>query len=187
MPLAQPMFADVKSFYLAHGGTEEKWPDWAASGSKVPAPGPEPLSFVSGLPDFSITDLAGHAWQLGRLKGKATFVNFWATWCGPCRGEHPGIQELYDRIKDRADVQVLTFSVDDDAAAARQYMKEKGYTFPVISSPGLADKLLPWAGLPTNFIVNPQGMRTGLRGFSPDSASVSQLIEELQKVAKQER
>lgn len=187
MPEAQPMFAEVKSYYLTHGGTEEKWPDWATSGSKVPGPGPGPLSFVSDLPDFSITDLAGHAWQLGSLKGKATFVNLWATWCGPCRGEHAGIQQLYDRIKDRADVQVLTFSVDDDDAAARQYMKEKGYTFPVIRSPGLADKLLPWAGLPTNFIVNPQGMRTGLRGFSPDSASVNGMIEELQRVAKQEQ
>jgi len=186
-PGAQPMVAEAKSYYLAHGGTEDKWLDWATSVSNVPVHESTSPTFVKELPDFSITDLAGHAWQLASLKGKATFVNFWATWCGACRGEHPGIQELYDRIKNRADVQVLTFSMDDDDAAARQYMKEKGYTFPVLRSPGLADKLLPWAGLPTNFIVNPQGMRTGLRGFAPDSASVNGMIEELRKIAKDER
>jgi thiol-disulfide isomerase/thioredoxin len=186
-PGAQPMVAEAKSYYLTHGGTEDKWLDWATSVSNVPVHESDSTAFVKELSDFSTTDLAGHAWQLGSLKGKATFVNFWATWCGPCRGEHPGVQELYDRIKDRADVQVLTFSVDDDDAAARRYMKEKGYTFPVIRSPGIADKLFPWAGLPTNFIVNPQGMRTGLRGFSPDSASVNAMIEELRKIAKDEQ
>jgi thiol-disulfide isomerase/thioredoxin len=184
MPEAQPMFAAVKQYYLAHGGTEEKWPDWATSGSKVPWPEPRPPSFVKELPEFSIADLAGRTWELRNLKGKATFINFWATWCGPCRGEHPGIQELYDRTRERADVQVLTFSVDDDAASARQYMKEKGYTFPVVCAPELADKLFPYAGLPTSFVVNPQGMRTSLYGFSTDSSGVGRLIEFLAKVAR---
>jgi thiol-disulfide isomerase/thioredoxin len=184
VPEAQPMFAAAKQYYLAHGGTEEKWLDWATSGSKVPMPGPKALSFLTDLPEFSTTDLAGRTWQLRDLQGKATFVNFWATWCGPCRGEHPGIQEIYDRIKDRTDVQVLTVSVDDHAAAARQYMKEAGYTFPVICGAELASKLFPYVGLPTNFIVNRQGKRTSYYPFSPDSRSVALLIDELAKIAK---
>jgi thiol-disulfide isomerase/thioredoxin len=150
-----------------------------AADSRLAAAEPE---FTQALPEFSATDLAGRTWQLRDLKGKVTFVNFWATWCGPCRGEHAGIQELYERTKDRTDVQVLTFSVDDDAAIARQYMKEKGYTFPVIWAKELADRLFPYVGLPTNFLINPKGVRTGLRGFSPDSTSVGRLIEELNKL-----
>jgi thiol-disulfide isomerase/thioredoxin len=185
MPEAQPMVADVKQYYLAHGGTEEKWPDWATSRSGARQPEPALPSFVNDLPEFSVSDLAGRSWQLRNLKGKATFVNFWATWCGPCRSEHPGIQELYNRIKGRADVQVLTFSVDSDAASAQQYIREKGYTFPVICAPVLADRLFPYVGLPTSFVVNPQGMRTGLRAFSPDSVSIRRLIEWLETVANQ--
>jgi thiol-disulfide isomerase/thioredoxin len=75
--------------------------------------------FTKPLPEFSAADLVGRVWQLRDLHGKATFVNFWATWCGPCLGEHGGIEELYERVKSRADIQVLTFSVDDDCAAAR--------------------------------------------------------------------
>jgi len=57
-------------------------------------------------------------------------------------------------LKDRKDVQLLTISVDDSPGAVTEYLKEKGYTFPVIHAPELADKLFPWSGLPTNFLVN---------------------------------
>jgi thiol-disulfide isomerase/thioredoxin len=143
----------------------------------------DPPQFITALPEFSAPDLAGRVWQLRDLKGKATVVNYWATWCGPCRGEHPAVQELYERTKDRQDIQVLTFSVDDDAAAARAYMKEKGYTFPVIHGPKVADRLFPWAGLPTNFLVAPDGRRSGMRGVGWDSTSVARLIDELAKIA----
>ena len=110
-------------------------------------------------------------------------MNFWATWCGPCRGEHPGIEDLVQRIKDRKDIQVLTVSIDETLAPVAEYMKEKGYTFPVIHAPRLADKLFPYIGLPTNFLVNTKGVRTGLYGFSADSASVERLIKDLTNAA----
>jgi thiol-disulfide isomerase/thioredoxin len=179
----QETVAPLKRYYLAHGGTEEKWPEWALAGAKSLPVTPRPPEFTAAVPEFSAADLAGRVWKLGSLKGKVTFVNFWATWCGPCRYEHTGLQEMYERTKDRRDVQILTISVDEDAAAVRPYLKEKGYTFPVIHAPALAEKLFPWAGLPTNFVVDPRGMRSGLRGFGADSASVTRLIEELAKIA----
>lgn len=157
--------APIKAYYLAHGGTEENWIDWAISGKAAGAPpGPRPIEFTTALPGFSAKDLTGRTWQLRDLNGKVTLVNYWATWCGPCRGEHPRLQELYDAIRGRQDLQILTVSVDESPSAARDYIKEKGYAFPVLHAPELADRLFPWAGLPTNFLVNAKGMRSGMVG-----------------------
>ncbi len=184
MPQIQQAASEAKQYYLAHGGTEEKWLDWATAVPAVSKFAPESLSFSKALPDFSAADLNNHAWTLASLKGKATLVVFWATWCGPCRGEHPGIQELYDRTKDRKDIQVLTISVDDGIAEIRQYMEEKKYTFPVIHSAELADKLFPWAGLPTSFLVNPRGERSGIYPMAPDSASIGSVMDKLAQLAR---
>jgi hypothetical protein len=88
-------------------------------------------------------------------------------------------------LKDRKDVQVLTISVDDSPGAVTAYLKETGYTFPVIRAPELADKLFPWSGLPTSFLVNAKGLRTGLYGFSGDAASLRQVLEDLKKAASE--
>jgi thiol-disulfide isomerase/thioredoxin len=158
----------------------------AHAGLKDPKP-PErtPPAFVTALPEFAARDLAGKTWQLRDLNGKATIVNFWATWRGPCRGEHPAIEELYQRIKGRKDVQVLTFSVDDTLAPVTEYIKEKAYTFLVIHAPELADKLFPYSGLPANFLVNAKGVRTNLLlGLSGTSTRVERLIGDLTEAAK---
>ena len=68
-------------------------------------------------------------------------------WCGPCRAEQYELQKLYEGLKGRKDLQVLTLSVDDSPAQVTSYLAEKGFTFPVIHMPQLADKLYPWAGL----------------------------------------
>ena len=184
-PSAQMTLAPIKNYYLAHGGTEEKWPEWATakmergeiSNQRIPP------TFVKALPEFSAKDLSGRMWQLGDLTGKATFVNLWATWCGPCRGEHSSIQKLQEMLKDRKDVQLLTISVDDSPDAVTEYLKEKGYTFPVINAPELADKLFPWVGLPTNFLVNNKGSRTSLYGFGGDAAGLQRALEDLTNAA----
>jgi hypothetical protein len=111
-----PNLASIKKLYLANGGTEEKWLEWAASGKTAEAIARPPLVFSQILPDFSAKDLSGRTWRLGNLKGKATFINYWATWCGPCRAEHPEVQKLHDQLTGRKDIQVLTISIDDTPA-----------------------------------------------------------------------
>jgi thiol-disulfide isomerase/thioredoxin len=168
--------APIKAYYLAHGGTEKAWPDWATSGqADGPPPAPRPLEFTTALAGFNAADLRGRTWQLRDLHGKVTLVNYWATWCGPCRGEHPALQELYDAIKGRKDLLLLTVSVDESPSAVREYIKEKGYTFPVLHAPELADKLFPWAGLPTNFLVNAQGMRSGMVGVADKDSTLKRM------------
>jgi thiol-disulfide isomerase/thioredoxin len=186
-PYAQAMLAPIKQYYLAHGGTEQKWPEWATAkpnGGEI-SKARTPPAFVKALPEFTAMDLSGRTWQLRDLMGKATFVNLWATWCGPCRGEHPDIQKLQEMLKDRKDVQVLTISVDDSPGAVTAYLKETNYAFPVIRAPELADKLFPWGGLPTSFLVNAKGLRTSLYGFAGDAASLQQVLEDLKKAASE--
>jgi thiol-disulfide isomerase/thioredoxin len=182
---SQPKVARINQYYLAHGATVEKWPEWASARTNlILSVEHTPPAFVKALPDFSARDLAGRTWQLRRLNGKATLVNFWATWCGPCRGEHENLQKLYEAIRERQDVQVLTFSVDESPGAVQDYAKEKGYTFPMIRAPELADKLFPYVGLPTNFLVNAQGMRTSLYAFAGNPEGMRRLLEDLEKAAK---
>ncbi len=88
-----------------------------------------------------------------------------------------------NRTKNGDALQVLTISVDEDAAAVPAYLKEKGYTFPVIHAPALANTLFPWAELPTNFVVDPSGRRNGMRGFGADSESVTRTMEELRRLS----
>jgi thiol-disulfide isomerase/thioredoxin len=186
-PQSREMLAPIKQYYLAHGGTEEKWPEWATAKTKFGEISDErtPPALVKALPEFSAKDLSGRIWQLRDLTGKATFVNLWATWCGPCRGEHAGVQKLQEMLKDRKDVQVLTISVDDSPGLVTAYLGEKGYTFPVINAPELADKLFPWVGLPTNFLVNTKGLRTSLYGFGGDAANLQEVLELLKKAASE--
>ena len=176
----QRMLAPVKRYYLAHGGTEEKWLRWATEKKAERPPGRPAPEFLQPLRAFTERDQAGRTWDLRNFQGKATLVNYWATWCGPCRGEHPELQKLYDFIRGRKDIQVLTISVDESPSAVTDYVKEKGYTFPVIRSPGLADKLFPFVGLPTNFLVDAKGMRTSIYGFSGPQRA----MEDLEAAAK---
>ena len=180
-----PLVAPARKLYLANGGTEEKWLEWATSGKAAAQTTVRaPVAFSQMLPDFSAEDLGGRTWRLRDLKGKATIINFWATWCGPCRGELPDIQKLHERLKDRKDAQVLTISVDDTPALAAAYAKEKKYTFAVIHAPALADKLFPYAGLPTTFLVNGKGQRTSLYGFGSDEEGLRRVLADLEEAAR---
>src|SRR5262249_38310034 len=63
------------------------------------------------LPEFALADLQGKKWQLADLKGKVAFINFWATWCGPCKQELPYVQKLHEQMKENRDVVILTFNI----------------------------------------------------------------------------
>jgi thiol-disulfide isomerase/thioredoxin len=109
------------------------------------------------LPARELSDLQGKTWKLVDFKGKAILINVWATWCGPCRGEHPYLQKFYDKVKDRGDVQVLTFNIDDSAADVGPYMRDNHYTFPVLMAKDLVYEILPTVAIPQNWVVNREG------------------------------
>jgi thiol-disulfide isomerase/thioredoxin len=135
------------------------------------------------IPSFSATDLEGKTWKLTSFQGKAVLVNVWATWCGPCKMEHPEFQKLYDKLKDRTDVAVLSFNVDDDLGKVAPYMKENKYTFPVILGRDVVDAVVPTLAIPRNWFITPKGkLEWEQIGFGPDLKWQDIIMEKLNQV-----
>ena len=108
-------------------------------------------------PDFKVKDLDGRELSLQAYKGKVVLLNFWATWCGPCRAEIPGLIRLQDEYKDR--VQIIGMNVDDDdAERLRAFVKAKGINYPVAMT-SVAVRLAygSVSALPTLFVINQEG------------------------------
>ena len=132
------------------------------------------------LPAWQLSDLAGHTWTAASLHGKIVFINVWATWCGPCREEHSSLQALYEKIKDRSDVQVLTFNIDDEVGDVAPYMTKNKYTFPVLLARNYVDDLLPLISIPRIWIVDASGKwRWEQIGFGDDAKWESAILEKL--------
>jgi thiol-disulfide isomerase/thioredoxin len=108
-------------------------------------------------PAFSLKGLDGQPLNLADFRGKVVFLNFWATWCGPCRAEVPDLVDLQSRYKDR--LQILGLNVDDDdPAEIQKYVNENGINYPVAMVP--AELRTEYGGipaLPTSFVVDTQG------------------------------
>lgn len=106
--------------------------------------------------DFSLTDLQGKIWHLEELRGKVVLVNFWATWCPPCRKEMPDLQALYDKYKDSGFV-VLAIS-DEEAAKVTPFLAERKITYPVLFDPErkVNDAFLV-RGIPKSFVYDREG------------------------------
>jgi len=134
------------------------------------------------MPGWELSDLAGHTWTASSLHGKIVFINVWATWCGPCREEHSSLQALYEKIKDRSDVQVLTFNIDDEVGDVAPYMSKNKYTFPVLLARNYVDDLLPLISIPRVWIVDASGKwRWEQIGFGDDAKWESEILEKLDR------
>lgn len=142
------------------GGSDEAWLSWTNSieiKSGVPSR-PAMNALGKPLPEFKLTDLKGNPWTLANLKGKTTFINVWATWCGPCRDELPYVQKLYEKLKDRPDVQVITFSMDDNPGVIEPFLRQHGYSFPVLEARLYVEKVVPYMSAPRNWIIDRNGV-----------------------------
>jgi cytochrome c biogenesis protein CcmG/thiol:disulfide interchange protein DsbE len=142
---------------------------------------------VIGLdaPDVSVTDASGKTLRLSGLKDTVVFVNFWATWCQPCREEVPSIQQLYSSLKNESRFRMVTILYRDDYDKAMAYLKAKNYEFPVwIDSGGKAAKAYGVTGVPETYIVDGKGiLREKVIGpadwSTPDAlALVSKLLKQ---------
>jgi peroxiredoxin len=106
--------------------------------------------------DFTLTDLEGKAWSLKSLKGKVVLVNFWATWCPPCRKEIPDLEALYKQFKNQGLV-VLAIS-DEEAGKVKPFVAQQGISYTVLLDPGRkVNTLFRVRGIPKTFIYDRSG------------------------------
>ncbi|MCR5417256.1 MAG: redoxin domain-containing protein [Pseudobutyrivibrio sp.] len=120
---------------------------------------------VMPAPDFSLVDQYGETHSLEDYRGKIIFLNFWATWCPPCKAELPYIQELYEEYQalENPDVVFLGvtfpgFGSEQDEEGVKQFLEDNGYTFPVLMDTE-ASLAMPYyiSAYPTTYLIDPEG------------------------------
>ncbi|NIO06787.1 MAG: redoxin domain-containing protein [Deltaproteobacteria bacterium] len=110
-------------------------------------------------PNFRLRDLTGNVVSLSQLRGKVVLLNFWATWCGPCRVEMPMMEQLY-RTLPRQEFEILAVSTDPQGAVVtRPFQEDVGLTFPILHDPDMRTGLTYGArSLPMTFMVDRRGI-----------------------------
>ncbi|MDR3200710.1 MAG: TlpA family protein disulfide reductase [Spirochaetales bacterium] len=108
--------------------------------------------------DFTLPLLNGQSQNLSGLRGKVVFLNFWATWCPPCREEMPAMEKLYQRFKNSG-LEFLTVNIQEEKNDVETFMKIFGLSFPVVlDSRGEAATLYGIRGIPTTYIIDRSGI-----------------------------
>jgi peroxiredoxin len=108
-------------------------------------------------PNFELETLSGEQLSLEDLRGKTVLLNFWATWCGPCRVEMPAIQSRFERHE--SELEVLAINFDEPVDQVRAYVQDLGLTFTVLLDPGgEVQRLYRIRGYPSTYIVDEDGI-----------------------------
>jgi peroxiredoxin len=128
-------------------------------------------------PEFTLKDLSGKTWTFAELRGKVVLVNFWATWCPPCRKEMPDLEALFERFRSKGLV-VLGIS-DEEAAKVGPFIREGKVSFPVLLDPGRkVNEMFEVEGIPKSFVYDREGK---LVAQSIDMRTQKQFLEMLAK------
>ncbi|MCP5441704.1 MAG: redoxin domain-containing protein [Chromatiaceae bacterium] len=123
-------------------------------------PLPQTLTLIEErptAPDFSLLDLDGEVHRLSSLRGRPVIINFWATWCPPCREEMPSMQRAWERLETEG-VILLAVNVGEDPDTVFQFTANYPVEFPILfDRDGAVSGAWPVVGLPTTFVIDPQG------------------------------
>ena len=143
------------------------------------------LAGLAGLGVLASAESAGASGEtldLSAYKGKVVYLDFWASWCAPCRKSFPALEELHRRYKARG-LTVLGVSVDEDAGAMKQFLRQHAVTFPIVRDRGHklveAEKI---SAMPTSLLVDRHGVirfvNSGFKGAETE-AVLRRQIEQL--------
>jgi len=173
------LIAGLGSLLMATGVSPVAFADSAASIAQRGA-----VKSGDPAPNFQLRDMEGRIVSLSDLRGKVVLLNFWATWCGPCRVEMPAMERLY-RTYDRKDFEILAVSTDaQGVAVTRPFQQENRLTFPILHDADFRVGLSYGARtLPMTFMVDRQGIvRQHIFGARDwEAPEAHQLIEMLMK------
>lgn len=139
-------------------------------------------SVGSQAPEIELKDLNDETVRLSDLRGKPVLVNFWATWCAPCRFEMPLMEKKYRAYKESEKFVILAVDVKDDSGvdAVRNFISELSLTFPVLlDSDGSAETAYHILGLPMSFFIDRRGV---IRATRVGAMSEQYIDEQLQKI-----
>jgi thiol-disulfide isomerase/thioredoxin len=118
--------------------------------------------------EFTLTAIDGSKFAMAGLKGKVVVLDFWATWCGPCRAQHPLYREVAERFRDNPNVVFLSIDADDDRSLVGPFLAEQNWPEPVYFEDGLTRVLGVYA-FPTTIVLDSRGQVAGrLSGYVPE-------------------
>ena len=136
-------------------------------------------------PDFTIPDLKGNQVRLSSLKGKLVLLNFWATWCPPCRSEMPAMETLYGELRDEG-FEILAVSSRDARETKEKvaaYIAESGYTFPVLfdQTASAVPTTYRTGSIPTSYLINAEGKVVArlIGAYEWDADEIIELLREM--------
>ncbi len=127
---------------------------------------PANIAFLYKTPHGKIANIS-------ELKGKVVFINFWASWCPPCRAEMPSIAALYQKIKKDERFVFLLMNEDDDPQKATDYFEQNDFDLPIYKRTGEVPNAIFSGTLPTTIVINREGKivlkKEGMGGYNSDS------------------
>jgi thiol-disulfide isomerase/thioredoxin len=109
-------------------------------------------------PPLELPGLDGLTYRVGGKRDKPLLLNYWASWCVPCREESPDLKRLYDQYKDRFDIYAVNVTVQDEVAAAKDMVKEFDFKFPILFDyQGRSMDIYNYKAIPTSFLIDKEG------------------------------
>ncbi|MBI1750706.1 MAG: TlpA family protein disulfide reductase [Acidobacteria bacterium] len=159
------LFALDYVWVQTHPGGSRMWPNRHSGMRSGGNACPDPSSMNAAQQDeratlgereygWKLRSLDGREATFGEYRGKVVFVNVWATWCGPCVAEMPGIQALYDAVEQEGAAFVLVS--EEKEGTVKSFVEQARYSFPVFTT-GQIPEVFETRGIPATFIVNRQG------------------------------
>ena len=135
---------------------------------------------VTKAPNFSLKSADGKTIELKKLQGRVVIVNFWATWCKPCKAEIPGFLEVYKQYKSKG-LEIVGISLDQDGwKPVKPFIKDLRITYPVvIGDDHIVDAYGGIEGIPTTFVIDRKGNITNRHVGYMDKDSFEQLVKRM--------